>query len=217
MDDWGIDLIVTGCQKGLMTPPGLSYCLIGEKSLAKSMKIEQVSPYWDWKPRVKPKIFYERFFGTAPTHLLFAQRAALDIIMEEGREGVFKRHRVFAEALWAAIKKWEEAGSILCNIKNKNNRSKAVTTVTAKGYNLTILRNWLKENSGLELGVGIGFESEKYMNGDSVFRIAHMGHMNPTMLLSVIASIEMGFLACGVPYRPGGTTAASKVMIKALR
>ena len=213
MDDWGIDLVVTASQKGLMTPPGLSYCLVGQKSYRKSMESKLVSPYWDWKPRINPKVFYERFYGTAPTHLLFAQRVALDMILEEGRENIFIRHTIFANAVWDAITQWAKEGPIVPNIKSSQSRSTAVTTVRADGYDLTKFRNWVKNNAGLELGLGIGFDSSKYMNGASIFRIAHMGHMNPHMLLGLISTIEMGLLACNIPHNPGGSNVAAKRII----
>ena len=216
MDDWGIDLAVTACQKGLMTPPGLSYCFVGEKAYLRSMETKLLSPYWDWKPRMNPKVFYERFYGTAPTHLLFAQRAALDMILEEGRQNIFKRHKIFAKAVWSAINHWGEAGSVVLNIKSSQHRSSAVTTVRADGYDLTKLRNWLKINGGLELGPGLGFESNRYMNGACVFRIAHMGHMNPNMLLGLLSTIEMGFLACNIPHNPGASSVAAQRIIDQL-
>ena len=216
MDDWGIDLVVTACQKGLMTPPGLSYCLVGKKSYLKSIETKFISPYWDWKPRINPKVFYERFYGTAPTHLLFAQRAALDMILEEGRENLFNRHRIFANAVWDAIDHWAKVGPLVPNIKRIQHRSTAVTTIRADGYDLTEFRNWLKNYAGLELGLGIGFEYPKYMNGDSVFRVAHMGYMNPNMLLGLLSTIEMGLLACNIPHNAGGSNVATKRIINYL-
>ena len=112
MDNWGVDLMVTACQKGLMTPPGISYCFIGQRALKLSANKDHISPYWNWNPRINPKIFYERFYGTAPTHHLFGQRAALDIILQEGRENVFKRHKVLAGAVWTAIDKWSKGNII---------------------------------------------------------------------------------------------------------
>ena len=129
MDEWGVDIMVTACQKGLMTPPGISYCFVGNKAKKLSKLKINVPPYWDWKPRMNPKIFYERFFGTAPTHHIFGQRAALDMMISEGRENIFRRHKVLAGAVWAALEKWGEENTIKPNIKKQMQRSTAVTTV----------------------------------------------------------------------------------------
>ena len=215
MDKWGVDLMITASQKGLMTPPGLSYCFIGEKSLERSLKIDKKSPYWDWLPRLNPEIFYERFFGTVPTHHIFGQRAALDMLLREGRENVFKRHRVLAEAVWKAVDQWGQSGPLACNIAQKKYRSNAVTTITAPGWDLNALCEWLKLNTGLELGVSLGFKSSKYMNGKSVCRIAHMGHLNPFMILGIISTIETGLIACGIPHKAGGARSAAESIAKA--
>ncbi len=215
MDEWGVDVMVTACQKGLMTPPGVSYCFVSEKTLKLSQKKMHVPPYWDWKPRINPKIFYERFFGTAPTHHIFGQRAALDMIIEEGRENVFHRHKVLAGAVWAALEVWSNKKVIQLNIKNETLRSNAVTTFWANGFDLTPFRQWLKNHAGLELGTGIGlFTDPKYLDGKSVCRIAHMGHLNPVMILGALASIEAGFLVCQIPVGEGGCKAATDFIVR---
>ena len=209
MDEWGVDVMVTACQKGLMTPPGISYCFVNKKAYRVSEKKDSVSPYWDWKPRINPKIFYERFFGTAPTHHIFGQRAALDMMIEEGRENIFRRHKVLAGAVWAALEKWSQKKVIVPNIEEKSLRSAAVTTFRANGYDLGPFRDWLKNNTGLELGLGVGFTGLKYLDGKSVCRIAHMGHLNPVMILGVLASIEAGFNVYKIPIGDGGSGAAA--------
>ena len=214
MDEWGVDVMVTACQKGLMTPPGISYCFVNNKALALSEKNEFVPPYWDWRPRINPKIFYERFFGTAPTHHIFGQRAALDMMIEEGRENIFRRHKVLAGSVWAAIEKWSQEKVLFANIKEESQRSTAVTTFRADGYDLTLLQKWLKDNTGLELGHGLGFSGLKYLDGKSVCRIAHMGHLNPVMILGALASIEAGLAACNIPFREGGCGAAANFIAK---
>lgn len=214
MDEWGVDVMVTACQKGLMTPPGISYCFVNEKAILQSEKKISVSPYWDWKPRINPKNFYERFFGTAPTHHIFGQRAALDMMIDEGRDNIFRRHEVLAGSVWAALEEWEKKKVIRPNIKNKSERSNAVTTIRADGYDLTSLRQWLRDNAGVELGIGIGFSGSKFLDGKAVCRIAHMGHLNPVMILGVLGAIEAGFQACEIPFGQGGSEAAADFIAK---
>ena len=204
MDEWGVDLLLTASQKGLMTPPGLGYLVIGERAENKAKKISKRSAYWDWSPRLDPTNFYEIYFGTAPTHLLFAQKAALEIINEEGKDNVIKRHEILANTVWKAIDIWSEEGVLKFNVTKKKNRSHAVTTLVAKNFDLLPFKNWIEKNTGVELGIGLGFEGPEYYNGNSAFRIAHMGHLNPHMLLGVLASLEMGLIATNIPFKKGG-------------
>ncbi|MEE2773982.1 MAG: aminotransferase class V-fold PLP-dependent enzyme [Pseudomonadota bacterium] len=213
MDDWGVDVLLTACQKGLMTPPGLSYCFVGERALAESQKKQNVSPYWDWKPRINPTVFYQRFFGTAPTHHLYGQREALDMILEEGRDNIFQRHEILAKSVWAAVEHWSKEGPITLNVPQEKHRSRSVTTLRADGYDLSELRSWLKNNTGLELGPPLGFAEEKFLHGKSVCRIAHMGHLNPFMIQGIISTIELGLVVCNIPHKAGGSEKASQTII----
>ncbi len=204
MDEWGVDLLLTASQKGLMTPPGLGYLIIGERAEIHAKKVSKRSAYWDWGPRLDPTNFYEIYFGTAPTHLLFAQKAALEIINEEGKDNVIKRHEILANTVWKAVDIWSKEGVLKFNVTNKTNRSHAVTTIVAKNFDLLPFKNWIERNTGVELGIGLGFEGPEYHDGNSAFRIAHMGHLNPHMLLGVLASLEMGLIATNIPFKKGG-------------
>ena len=204
MDEWGVDLLLTASQKGLMTPPGLGYLIIGERAEIHAKKVSKRSAYWDWGPRLDPTNFYEIYFGTAPTHLLFAQKAALEIINEEGKDNVIKRHEILANTVWKAVDIWSKEGVLKFNVTNKTNRSHAVTTLVAKNFDLLPFKNWIERNTGVELGIGLGFEGPEYHDGNSAFRIAHMGHLNPHMLLGVLASLEMGLIATNIPFKKGG-------------
>ena len=204
MDEWGVDLLLTASQKGLMTPPGLGYLVIGERAEIQAKKVTKKSAYWDWGPRLDPTNFYEIYFGTAPTHLLFAQKAALEIMNEEGKDNIIKRHEILAGTVWKAVDIWSQEGVLKFNVPNKENRSHAVTTLVAKNYDLLPFKNWVEKNTGVELGIGLGFEGPEYFGGNSAFRIAHMGHLNPHMLLGVLASLEMGLIAANIPFKKGG-------------
>ena len=133
MDAWGVDVMVAACQKGLMTPPGLAFTFQGARAMAERVRCP--SPYWDWGPRTAPEAYYQLFCGTAPTHHLYGLRAALDMILdEEGLEAVWRRHAVFARAVWAAVDAWGAEGALELNIADPGLRSHAVTTIrTAPG------------------------------------------------------------------------------------
>src|ERR1700728_3575900 len=90
MDAWGIDVAMSGSQKGLMTPPGLGFCAVNDRAKEAHKKANLRTPYWDWTERDMAEN-YRKFGGTAPVHLLFALRKAIDMIHEEGLENVFLR------------------------------------------------------------------------------------------------------------------------------
>ena len=211
MDAWGVDVMVAGCQKGLMTPPGVAMTFHGPK--AEAARVRCPSPYWDWRPRTAPSYYYELFCGTAPTHHLFGLRAALDMILaEEGLAAVWKRHEVFARAIWAAVDAWGTEGALRLNIADPAIRSNAVTTVRTEAGDGTRLRRWCAENAGLTLGIGLNVPG---VDPDGVFRIGHMGHLNPPMVLGTLATIEAGLASLGIAHRPGGVTAAAAIVADA--
>jgi len=207
MDAWGVDVMVTACQKGLMTPPGLGYVFFNDKAAKVADATPKTSAYWDWAPRVKAEFFYHQFSGTAPTHHLFGQRAALDMIMAEGIENVWNRHRIFARAIAAAVEKWASGGPLFLNIENPAHRSNAVTTILTDGFDCTPLRQWCEKQAGLTLGLLIGFDT--YTDG---FRIGHMGHLNPPMVLGALATIDAGLKALNIPHGDGALSAASQII-----
>ncbi|MEL6426439.1 MAG: aminotransferase class V-fold PLP-dependent enzyme, partial [Pseudomonadota bacterium] len=83
MDAWGVDVMVAGCQKGLMTPAGVSFTFHGPKAAEAAKTAECRTSYWNWDPRTDPDLFYQRFAGTAPTHHLYGLREALTMLLEE--------------------------------------------------------------------------------------------------------------------------------------
>ena len=204
MDAWGVDVTVAACQKGLMTPPGLAFTFQNARAMAERVRCP--SPYWDWGPRVAPEAYYQLFCGTAPTHHLYGLRAALDMIDEEGLAAVWRRHAVFARAVWAAVDAWGAEGALELNLGDPGLRSHAVTTIRTSPGDGTRLRRWCAEVAGLTLGIGLSVEG---VDPDSVFRIGHMGHLNPPMLLGALATIEAGLVALDIPHGQGGSAAAA--------
>lgn len=210
MDAWGVDVMVAASQKGLMTPPGLSFVFVNEK--AEAAHVETASWYWDWKPRLEPEIFYQFFGGTAPTHHLLGLRAALDMIVEEGGvEAVWARHETLAHAAWAAFDAWGQGGPLEMNITDPALRSHAVTALRLDGDNGTRLRQWV-EKAGVTLGIGLGMAEPGDPAVHRFFRLGHMGHINAHMLMGVLGIMQAGFDALEIPYGAGGLDAAAKVI-----
>ena len=201
MDEWGVDVAVAGSQKGLMTPPGLSYIAAGERAVAAHQTAGLRTRYWDWTQR-KGAVHYMKYCGTPPEHLLFGQRQALDMLFEEGLEHVFERHRILAEAVRRAVSAWAEGGAIDFNIERPPERVDSVTTILTNGHNPRPLLDYCEKVCGVVLGVGIGDLS------DRAFRVAHMGHLNAPMILGTLGVIETGLAAVGIPHGRGGVQAA---------
>lgn len=213
MDEWNVDVMITGSQKGLMTPPGLGFIFFNERAREAGKNVNLRTPYWDWERRVNPEEFYQLFCGTAPTHQLFALREALNMILhEEGLEQVFRRHGIIAEAIWAAFDTWSSKGQIEMNIKDKHFRSHSVSTIKLLPPNGKLLRKWTRDHAGLTLGIGLGMGTTEDPQSTGYFRIGHMGHINPNMILGLLGSIESGFEHLGVARGTGALEAATKVI-----
>lgn len=203
MDEWGVDVMVSACQKGLMTPAGLSFVWFNEK--ANAARGDLVSRYWDWRLRTDPEAYFMYFNGTAPTHHLYGLRAALDIIKAEGIENVWGRHESLASAIWAAFDCWSQDGPLRLNIDDPTKRSHSVTSVVAGSSNGDRLRNWCEHQAGLTLGIGLGRSPS-----DAYFRIGHMGHVNAHMIMGVVGTIEAGLCALDIPHGSGALQAAAQ-------
>ena len=202
MDAWGVDVAMSGSQKGLMTPPGLGFVAANDRAREVHKKANMRTPYWDWTEREGAE-HYRKYAGTAPVHHLFALRQAIDMILEEKLENVFLRHRLLAEAVRRAVAVWAEGQVIGFNIAEAGERSNTVTTVVmGGGYDPVALQQYCKEKCGVVLGVGIG-----EVQGQA-FRIAHMGHVNAPMILGTLGVIEVGLNALDIPHGKGGLEAA---------
>ena len=128
---------------------------------------------------------------------------------------VWLRHAELARAVWAAVEAWGRDGPLRCNIDDPAYRSHAVTTVRADGCDMARMRRWCEEQAGLTLGLGLGFDLPEYMDGKSVFRIGHMGHMNPPMLLGALATMDAAFKALGVAHGSGAVESAAESLSRA--
>ena len=154
MDAWGVDVAMAGSQKGLMTPPGLGFTAAGPRARAAHKNADLRTPYWDWTFR-DGELHYHKYSGTPPEHLLFALRAALDLIFAEGLENVFRRHRLLAEATRRAVGTWAEGQAIAFNVSEPEERSDTVTTVvTRNGESAQPLVDYCREKCGVVLGRG---------------------------------------------------------------
>ena len=214
MDAWGVDVMVTGSQKGLMTPPGMGFVFFNDRADAIRESADCVTAYWDWRPRSRPDTFYQYFGGTAPTHHLYGLRAALDMIAEEGLEAVWSRHATLARAVWAAVDAWGRGGTMELNVPDLAARSHAVTTVRLTSPDATRLREWVQAEAGLTLGIGLGMTGADDAGPDGTFRIGHMGHVSAQMVMGALGAIGAGLKALDIPHGEGALEAAAEVMAR---
>jgi alanine-glyoxylate transaminase / serine-glyoxylate transaminase / serine-pyruvate transaminase len=211
MDAWGVDVAMSGSQKGLMTPPGLSFVAASDRAREAHQNAGLRTPYWDWTARDGDS-HYQKYAGTPPEHLMFGLRQALDMVFEEGLDNVFLRHRLLAEAVRRAVAVWKQGKTLEFNIAEPGERSDAVTTVLmADGCDPGVLLDYCNAKCGVVLGAGFG-----KMKGKA-FRVAHMGHINAPMVLGTLGVIEMGLNALGIPHGKGGVQAAIEWLSESVR
>ena len=132
MDAWGIDVAMSGSQKGLMTPPGLAFVAANPRARKAHETAGLRTLYWDWSFR-EGEVHYHKYCGTPPEHLLFALRKALDMLKAEGLDHAIRRHDLLAEATRVAVARWAEGGALAFNIENPAERANSVTCVLTQG------------------------------------------------------------------------------------
>ena len=202
MDDWNVDVAIGASQKALMSPPGLSFVAASQKAMEHADKATLPRHYWDWRRRLDEEA-YMWFCGTAPEHLLFALREAIDMIQEEGLESIFRRHQRLADAVRAGIHVWAEAGAVELNALVVKEQSNSVSAIRVdERYGANRIRETCENQLNTSLGGGLGRLSGK------AFRIGHMGDINEPMMLGALGSVELGLEMCGIPHGKGSVTAA---------
>ena len=206
MDEWGVDLLVSASQKGLMVPPGLAFLWVSDRLRARGPS-DLATPYWDWAPRADAVELWQFWGGTPPVQQIFALDEALRMILdEEGLFAVWARHAALARAVWAAADAWGEGDTgIRLSVEDPMARAASVTAMTLPGADA--LRAWTVANCGVTLGVGLGAEQP-----ENALRVAHMGHANAGMILAALGAMQAGMAALGIPHGPGGLDAAARVL-----
>ena len=197
-DEWGVDVTVGGSQKGLMLPPGLGFNAVSDKALAASLDATLPRAYWNWQDMLDAN--NNGFFPYTPaTNLLYGLREALSMLLDEGLENVFERHRRLAEATRRAVAAWQL--ELLC--LDSAARSHSLTAVQLpEGVDADAFRATVLERFNMSLGNGLGRLSGR------VFRIGHLGDFNDLMLIGTLGGVEMGLAASGIAHQRGGVTAA---------
>ena len=204
MDEWGVDIAIGGSQKGLMCPIGLGFNAVSKKARAVADSGGSPRSYWDWQSRsmVRPEA-YRWFSGTAPEHMIFGLREALDMLSEEGLDAAFARHRRLGDATRAAVDAWATGGAMEINALVPEQRAESITTIRVEeGFDTKQFQSVLRDRFNVAVGGGLGQLEGK------AFRIGHMGDINEPMILGTLASVESVFKILDIPHGEGALPAA---------
>ena len=201
MDEWGIDGVVGGSQKGLMLPTGFSFTAVSPKAMAAHEASNLPRHYFDWSVMMaRPQ---RSFVGTIPTSLFYGLQESLRLIELEGLDQVVARHHRLAEAARLAVRTWSGNNGPQLYGLNPARLSDSVTAVLMPdGHNANAMRKVALDRFNVSLGGGLG-----KLDGQ-VFRIGHLGDLNEPMLLGTLGVIEMSLRLTDVPYGRGGVEAA---------
>ncbi len=200
MDEWGVDLAVSGSQKGLMLPAGLGILAVSQKALAAREGANSRRCYFDLADMLATNAS-GYFPYTPPLPMLYGLREALDLIFEEGLQNIFDRHRYLAEGVRAAV--IEGWGLALCAKAPKWYSDTVSAVMVPQDINGAHVIDVAFRRYNLALGAGLSQVAGK------LFRIGHLGDLNELMLLGAIAGAEMAMLDVGVKVEPGSGVAAA--------
>ena len=200
MDEWRVDVTLTGSQKGLMLPPGMALLCVGPKAIAASQSGGSRRSFWDWNRIIADNA--TGFFPYTPaTLLLFGLREAVTMLLEEGLDDVFERHERLATGVRAAVDAWGLKN--LC--ENPAEVSNSLTAVvTPDGIDSGDVMKIAREQYDLALGVGLGRVRGK------IFRIGHLGALNELEVLGTLGGVEMALAQAGVKIELGAGVAAAQ-------
>ncbi len=199
MDEWKVDLAITGSQKGLMLPAGLGIVCASRRALAVQEKAKCARVFFDFGDHIKANaVGYFPYTPALP--LLYGLRESIDILLEEGLDTVFARHHRLAEGVRAAVRAW---GLTLCAKEPKWHSDTVSAIMVPEGFNGADVIDIAFRRYNLALGAGLARVAGK------LFRIGHLGDLNELMLLGAIAGAEMAMRDVGIKVTPGSGVAAA--------
>jgi alanine-glyoxylate transaminase / serine-glyoxylate transaminase / serine-pyruvate transaminase len=197
-DEWGVDVTVSGSQKGLMLPPGISFNALSPRALEVSKTAGLPRSYWAWDEIVAMN--KDGYWPYTPnTNLLYGLAEALDMLLGEGLEQVFARHQRWAAGVRSAVAAW----GLPIQCADASVYSPVLTgVVTPVGLDADALRKLIHQRFDLSLGTGLGRVKGR------MFRIGHLGDCNDLTLIAALGGVEMGLKLAGVKLQGSGVAAA---------
>lgn len=187
-DEWGVDVAVSGSQKGLMLPPGISFNALSPRALEANKTAKLPRAFWDWA-EIVPMNQTGYFPYTPSTNLLYGLHEALEMIFAEGLDQVFARHNRLAAACRSAVRGW----GLEIQCADEAVYSPVLTGVmTPEGFDADAVRGLIYEHFDMSLGTGLGKVKGR------MFRIGHLGDCNDLTLMAALCGCEMGLQMAGV-------------------
>ena len=197
-DDWGVDVTISGSQKGLMLPPGISFNALSPKAIEVSQSARLPKAFWAWDEIIEMnRTGYWPY--TPNTNLLYGLSEALDMLLGQGLPAVFARHQRWGAGVRAAVSAW----GLPIQCADARVHSPVLTgVITPRGVDADALRRLIHDRFDLSLGAGLGKLKGR------MFRIGHLGDCNDLTLMGALAGVEMGLKLAGVPLAGSGVAAA---------
>lgn len=197
-DAWGVDVTISGSQKGLMLPPGISFNAVSKKALDASKTAQLPKAFWAWDEIIEMN--KSGYWPSTPnTNLLYALSEACDMLLGQGLDAVFARHQRWASGVRAAVNAW----GLQIQCADPAVYSPVLTGVmTPEGIDADAVRKVIYERFDCSLGTGLGKVKGK------MFRIGHLGDCNDLTLMAALSGCEMGLKLSGVKLAGSGVQAA---------
>jgi len=200
-DEWGVDVTVSGSQKGLMLPPGISFNALSPKAIEASKSAKLPKSFWAWDEIVEMnKSGYWPY--TPNTNLLYGLAEACDMLLDPqhgGLQGTFARHQRWGEGVRSAVKAW---GLEVQCLETASQSPVLTGVIMPEGVDADAVRKLIYERFDLSLGTGLGKVKGR------MFRIGHLGDCNDLTLMAALAGCEMGLKLTGVKLAGSGVAAA---------
>ena len=197
-DEWGVDVTVSGSQKGLMLPPGISFNALSPKAIEVGKGARLPKAFWAWDEIVEMNS--GGYWPYTPnTNLLYGLSEALDMLLEQGLATVFARHRRWGEGVRSAVHAW----GLPIQCADERVHSPVLTgVVTPQGVDADAVRRLIHQRFDLSLGAGLGKLKGRML------RIGHLGDCNDLTLMAALSGVEMGLKLAGVRLSGSGVSAA---------
>ena len=199
MDEWGVDVIVSGSQKGFMMPTGLAVIGVSQKAINMGESAGLRRCFFDFRDMIKTND--QGYFPYTPAAtLLHGLRASVDMLMNEGLENVFARHHRLAGGVRAAVEAW---GLRNCAQGPEWHSDTVTAILVPEGFDANDVIRTAYDKYNLSLGAGLNKVAGK------VFRVGHLGWLNEIMVLQSLGGVEMAMRDVGIPFEPGAGVGAA--------
>jgi len=197
-DEWGVDVTVSGSQKGLMLPPGISFNALSPKAIEASKRSQLPKSFWAWDEILAANA--NGYWPYTPnTNLLYGLNESLEMLLGEGLDNVFARHERWGEGVRRAVNAW----GLEIQCQDPALYSPVLTgVVMPEGIDADDVRRTIFERFDLSLGTGLGRAKGR------MFRIGHLGDCNDLTLIATLGGCEAGLKLCGVELFGSGVQAA---------